>query len=97
MIAGLRVLCGIEAWSLGLSGVAMACLSKECIELAFYLEQLNHYRRLVLCLLPWGLAVSSFGNEIDISSHLIGTLLGTFWGIWVGSACGVYKAKNSCS
>ncbi len=95
MIAGLRVLYGIEAWSLGLSGVAMACLSKECVELAFYLKHLNHYRRFFLCILPWGLALSSFGNDIDISSHLIGTLLGTFWGIWLGSAYGACKTRDS--
>lgn len=89
IITSLRTIMGVEAWSLGLSGVAMMFVSKSCFKLATRAIQepeelkLNVVQKLFLYLVPWILALASCDEKIDLSSHVIGTTLGSFYGFWL--------------
>ena len=91
IISSVRVIIGIEAWSLGLSGVAMMYLSRFCTLLAFQ-DIFPHHssttkrqlmQTITLSISPWLLALSSLEDRIDLSSHLIGTTLGSIYGFWM--------------
>ena len=96
-ISSLRTIIGVDAWSVGLSGVAMMLVSKSCILLAAKTVQqqdivtmsFNFSQRLFLCVAPWLLVLASIDKEIDFSSHVIGAATGSLYGFWL--------AKTSCS
>ncbi|MAA78864.1 MAG: hypothetical protein CL916_06355 [Deltaproteobacteria bacterium] len=91
IVSSTRVIIGIEAWSLGLSGVVMMYLSRVCTLLAsqsiFKQERSTKkghlLRSVTLFILPWLLALISLEDRIDLSSHLIGTTLGSIYGFWM--------------
>ena len=89
VITSVRTIIGVEAWSLGLSGVAMMFVSKSCLQLATRANKhheelkISFSQRLFLCLAPWILALASCDEKIDFSSHVIGTALGSFYGFWL--------------
>ena len=91
VVSSIRTIIGVEAWSLGLSGVAMMFFSKSSVLLATRALQdqdkcsirLNFLQRLFLYISPWLLSLVSIDEKIDLSSHLIGTALGSLYGFWL--------------
>lgn len=79
IIASLRVLWGVEAYSMGLSGAALAMLTHHIYK-ACFCSQTKHYLYHGLILLsPWGLAIMDMGKQVDVTSHLFGVIIGSIW------------------
>ena len=79
VIAALRVIWGVEAYSMGLSGAALALLTHHLYEMCFALQIIQLLPLGLILIAPWGLAVMDMNPSVDVTSHLIGVGIGAVW------------------
>jgi membrane associated rhomboid family serine protease len=78
-IALMRVTWGVEAWSMGLSGAALALLSQQLCRVALSSQVSHPLQKLFLYLAPWGLILIDIRDNVDLVSHILGVGLGSSW------------------
>jgi membrane associated rhomboid family serine protease len=78
-IALMRVIWGVEAWSMGLSGAALALLSQQLCRVALSSQVSHPLQKIFLYLAPWGFVLIDIRDNVDIVSHILGVGLGTGW------------------
>ncbi len=94
LISVLRVLIGVDSWSIGLSGATLAFLSWVTISLVMSPLTQSWSIKSALFIAPWVIAFNDFSSEVDITSHLIGVVLGSFC---AGALCFRAAILNSAS
>ena len=79
IVASLRFFWGVEAYSMGLSGAALAMLTHHIYQMSTFSDIKHTLHRGLIFLSPWALAIIDMSKSVDVTSHLFGVAIGAIW------------------